>query len=151
MAMTTKRHASTGRPPRTECRLFPASGQPVPAGARARAGSYATGENARRRLSRERRLVDRITVRALRAGLRPDPNDVAAVGDLVRMAGGDAQLLARALHRITPRLRLEPDADTGARTSAILRRALDTATQVSHDAVVTSEMQRQATHLRKEI
>jgi len=68
----------------------------------------------------ERRVTDRITVRALRAGMHGDD----AVDDLVRMAEGDRRRLARALNRL---LCGESNRRIGAQARAIvlLRRALD--------------------------
>jgi hypothetical protein len=72
------------------------------------------------RRSEERRITDRITVRALRAGVHGDD----AVDDLVRMAAGDPRRLARALNRL---LCGESNRRVGAQARAIvlLRRALD--------------------------
>lgn len=72
------------------------------------------------RRAEERTVTDRITVHALRAGMKGDD----AVDELVRMAGGDPRRLARALRRL-----LDADANrrVGASACAIvlLRDALD--------------------------
>lgn len=72
------------------------------------------------RRAQERRVTDRITVRALRAGVHGDD----AVDDLVRIAEGDPRRLARALNRL---LCGETNRRVGAQARAIvlLRRALD--------------------------
>lgn len=82
------------------------------------------------RKAEERRVTDRITVRALRAGVHGDD----AVDDLVRMASGDPRRLARALNRL---LCGESNRRVGAQARAIvlLRRALDvTSPQLLPDA-----------------
>lgn len=78
-------------------------------------------------------VAARITVRALRGGLRPASSDAMVVTELVDLAKGDVRLLAQALERVAPGDTPEAASDTGARAAALLRRALEHVRSVGHD------------------